>query len=299
MSRLSDLEQLYQNENTNGTLSDAFRLDPAKLDPLVYGYNCSFWFCLQALGATTTNGETNEHQLQTWDSMYQVQTELSQPLNPNQFLNEMYSFKDVPKSMGVTNASAYQVDSLSLNELTTSFGAAIAGGASLVLESAALIYQNGGQTSTDQSFFQTAQAFVNASDTVHTISALCDQISSGLTNYMRKTMPASSDRATYLPTVFSNEIFIHVRWAWLTFPISLVLAGYVFLIGTIWQTRRLEVKPWKGHRIPLLLMDLDEDVKRMASGGLESRNGLEERVGRMKVRLEYDDGEGIRFRHVV
>jgi hypothetical protein len=142
------------------------------------------------------------------------------------------------------------------------------------------------------------QAFWSASASVESMSALCQRIANGFTMYMRNSMPAAPD-ARYAPTVYADATFVHVRWGWLAFPFSLLLAGHIFLLTTIWHTRRLRTQPWKGHRIPLLLASIDDVVKDATAGGLDSRTGLEERVGRFKVRLEYDDGDEIVFKRVV
>jgi hypothetical protein len=46
---------------------------------------------------------------------------------------------------------------------------------------------------------------------------------------------------------------------------------------------------------------LSPELERLLSfsGGLDSRTGLEERVGRFKVRLEYSDGDEIVFKRIV
>jgi hypothetical protein len=59
------------------------------------------------------------------------------------------------------------------------------------------------------------------------------------------------------------------------------------------------VRPWKGQRTAFLLAGVNDTIKRFASGGLESRNGLEDRVGEMRVYMGYDDGDEIAFKRVV
>lgn len=123
------------------------------------------------------------------------------------------------------------------------------------------------------------------------INALAQQIADSFTTFMRTYRPAPEE-ARYAPTVFTNETFVRVRWAWLVFPLSLLAGGHVFLSATIWQTKQRRVQPWKARRIPLLLASIDDTFTKMGTNHLDSTTGLDDLVGRMKVRLEYgDDGE--------
>ena len=132
-------------------------------------------------------------------------------------------------------------------------------------------------------------AIWNSTTSLADTNAMASRIADTLSNYMRTSAPAPLD-ARYAPTVFADQTFIRVRWAWLSFPLSLLVAGHVFLAATIWQTKR--------RRVPLLLANVDEVVRDRARGAFETRTGLEERVGRMKVRLEYEGREAIAFRKV-
>jgi hypothetical protein len=126
------------------------------------------------------------------------------------------------------------------------------------------------------------------------MSALTQQMADQITAYTRTSFSAPFDRA-YAPTVLTEQILIRVRWPWLAFPLSLVLAGLVFLVLTILQTRRRLVRPWKGHRMPLLLAAVDGDIRKMASGGLHRRTGLEDRIGKIRMRLEFDGQDTVAF----
>lgn len=92
-------------------------------------------------------------------------------------------------------------------------------------------------------------------------------------------------------TVFVTELFVRVRWAWLTYPLCLLVASLGFLAATVWQTARRGVKVWKGSLLPLLVADLDEVVKRRAEGAMENLEELESRVGALRVVLENEGGE--------
>lgn len=54
-------------------------------------------------------------------------------------------------------------------------------------------------------------------------------------------------------TVLRSEIIVNVRWAWLAFPLALVLLGVGGLVATILATRRSHLPIWKDSVLPLVL----------------------------------------------
>ena len=259
------------------------------IDPFMVAYNCSFSFCLQSFSASTTAGKDQQRPVGSWGQMTS---------SGNSSGNVPWTFTDVPAnmSMNIINASTYTVDESSLKALGQAFKPFITG--SVVLQGNMLQLQYAGPggilVNNINSF---AEVFYDASNSLETMSALSQQIATGMTTYLRTSRTAPPD-VTFAPTVFVTEIVVRVRWAWLAFPLGLVVAALVFLVTTILQTRQLCVRPWKDHRLPLLMAGIDDVVKRMAKGGLDTRNGLEERVGRMTVQLEFDEKDKIIFRRV-
>ena len=242
-------------------------------------YECSFHFCLQAFSASVTAGKPNQKLVETWDQW-----------NPSEDGEDSWVMIKAPPTMEAYDA-AYRVDGSSLITLAQLFDMLLNGDMTPI-----------DQVSSDSEYAILQQTtdilmptFWQASNDTDTMSALCARIAQGFTNFMRTSMPADPD-TRYAPTVYSNETFVRVRWQWLMFPLGLLVAGHVFLVATILQTRRRGVWPWKGSRVPLLLASVDEAVKRQAVGGFKSRTGLEDRVGRMKMWLDYDNGEAIAFR---
>ena len=225
---------------------------------------------------------------------------------------------EAPAVMNIASSSAFQVDMDSMRGLAYAFGSILGGdgstyGTAIGLTLPGPVYngtridttQSNGPQNQPPSYWDAnvldntifAETFWKASNSTETISALAQRMADGFMSYMRTSMPAALDQR-YAPTIFTTVTLIRVRWEWLIFPLGLLLAGHAFLVATIWQTKRRAVKPWKGHRVPLLLASIDDVVRRLAAGGFESRTGLEERVGEMRVRLEYDNGDEIVFRRV-
>ena len=53
--------------------------------------------------------------------------------------------------------------------------------------------------------------------------------------------------------VLDRQVFITVRWAWISLPAALVFAMWLFLLVTIYQTYHAEHLIWKSSSTPLLL----------------------------------------------
>jgi hypothetical protein len=61
----------------------------------------------------------------------------------------------------------------------------------------------------------------------------------------------------------SLEVFVSVSWGWFTLPIVLLLSTFIFLVGTVIQSRRQkEVGVWKTSSLAVLANGLDETTKK-------------------------------------
>ena len=287
------------------------------LDPLVVAYNCDMHFCLQAYNASMTGGDYTEEVIETWDQMT--------PTVPSNFTGgadswspgepqPIWTFSNIPSSMNVANASEYSIDYESLCILGSVMTGSIIGMAGIdnlgnvpeFLNSEDLVHQT---TSMDAVAIQSIWL---SSNTTATISNRFDTIADTYTAYMRSALPARPDYNNYAPSIAASEVFTLVRWPWLTYPLVLLIAGYVFFVATIVQTARRLVRPWKSQWLPLLLAYLDETIDEPVAtaaapstpaavrGSSQLPIGLldEERVGRVKVQMEYDGQNRIVFNRV-
>lgn len=59
---------------------------------------------------------------------------------------------------------------------------------------------------------------------------------------------------------YAREIFIHVRWEWLVFPMILLLLSFIFLLATIVKTSK-DRACWKTSAMPTLIFSLPQDVQ--------------------------------------
>ena len=129
--------------------------------------------------------------------------------------------------------------------------------------------------------------FWGASSSLANLTALVQDIADSMTPQIR-TADVANANSYYAPTMIAPVTVVRVRWLWLAYSLALVLAGLLVLALTMYSTSRRKVRPWKGHRIPLLLADIDDTLCARAQGRLGCRTGLDDRLGAVRVRLEFE-----------
>ena len=246
-----------------------------------FAHKCSFWLCVQGYSASSASGSTRQHVISTTaDRAHLVQNSTDQ---------YWWKFDDVPSDLNVAPTTVIQVEDETRQLIGDPFVTVLAGsGQAMLGESIASNLPSG----------DAAYIMWYSSSSLANLTARVQGIADSMTSHIRTNSPAPAPNARYAPTVQVSEVIVGVRWPWLSYPLTLLVAGLVFLGMTMYATRRRQVRPWKGHRMPLLLADLDENVKSQARGGLSHRTGLEDRVGVLKVRLDFDGDDGIAFRQV-
>ena len=106
-----------------------------------------------------------------------------------------------------------------------------------------------------------------------------------------------SSIVNHLPgTVWSQQVFVHVRWAYLTLPVILTVAAAAFMAITAYQTRRQHLPLWKSSTMALLYHGLAEDLIDEHQS-YQTASGMADVAGGVYVRLGTtdegeDEGEG-------
>lgn len=260
--------------------------DGSKLPFLAY--KCSFYFCVQGYFASSSLGKTNQQPIRT--------TAAHTHLVGGSDTTYEWVFDDMPPELNAGPTAVFRVsEELRQNVLRL-----------LEVLSGNVVNDQGDSdlprvtvANTQRKFSsEVAGLFWLASGSLANLTALVQGISGSLTAHMRTADPVPAPDAWFAPTVEISIQVVVVRWAWLAYPLTLQLGGFIFLGMTMCATHRRCVRPWKGHRLPLLLAHLDENVRSQARGGLTHRTGLDNRIGTLRVRLEFDGDDGIAFRRV-
>lgn len=90
-------------------------------------------------------------------------------------------------------------------------------------------------------------------------------------------------------TALGMQTYVHVRWAWLTLPVTCVVSALVYLVTIILMTRRLGALVWKSSVLPYLFHGLDQLIVTETSAGQVTE--MLDAAANVKARL-VKDGEG-------
>ena len=121
------------------------------------------------------------------------------------------------------------------------------------------------------------------------LSALVSNVALSMTNNIRQTRPAPIN-VRYTGTGTQDELFVVVRWQWLSLPVALVLLSIFFLILEMLQTWRGHIRVWKNSPLALLFCGVDARIKLDARGGLDRPAGLDDETTGLQAFLTEEDG---------
>ena len=83
-----------------------------------------------------------------------------------------------------------------------------------------------------------------------------------------------------------------VQWLWTLYPLILIILSIYFLFHTIISSVRNGVSAWKTSALPMLFCRVDEKLRERAGDAMDEPDGIEERVGDLRVALSRaDDGQ--------
>jgi hypothetical protein len=117
-----------------------------------------------------------------------------------------------------------------------------------------------------------------------------ERIATALTNVIRSD---AASRESIVGQAFGPETYLQVTWAWLTFPLTMLVFCIIFLVATMMKTSggaTESVGAWKTSTMPTLMYGLPQDMRRNLTTASTWRS--EESVGakRVKIRLMPDQG---------
>ena len=121
------------------------------------------------------------------------------------------------------------------------------------------------------------------------LSALVSNVALSMTNNIRQTRPAPIS-VRYTGTGTQDELFVVVRWQWLSLPATLVFLSVLFLISEMLQTWKDHVRVWKNSALALLFCGIDARIKTEARGGLDRPAGLDDVTTGLQALLVEEDG---------
>ena len=99
-------------------------------------------------------------------------------------------------------------------------------------------------------------AVMDALATSTNLTVTFDNVAKSVTNQIRNSSP---DR--HRGELKHWVIHVQVDWAYLAYPLAMLVAGILYVILTILESRRLEMPIWKESSLPTLLHGFDDGTK--------------------------------------
>ncbi|KOS43160.1 hypothetical protein ACN38_g5953 [Penicillium nordicum] len=231
--------------------------------PTVSATECSLYFCVDTYHAAVKNGSFTEKLTSTEGTSNYSSTSLK-------------DFEIIPNTCYVNGTQqesthrpecAFKVNWLSTLALSNSI-------APLLKGTGSLFTSNRPSWSSDS-----IQALYGTYGNYTDINLVFQSLAASLTFHARSKIC----HASHGGTAWSTVSYVHVRWLWMILPITLVFLSALFLIITIFHTRRDYI--WKSSPLALLFSNLDLEGPNPFRTD-PTLKGIERTSRQMDVRLE-------------
>ncbi|KAL8703517.1 MAG: hypothetical protein Q9201_003302 [Fulgogasparrea decipioides] len=116
------------------------------------------------------------------------------------------------------------------------------------------------------------------------LSKLLENLSVSMSNAMRTVSDLPGNVSG---TSSSFEVYIEIQWAWMIVPIAAVVLSLIFLLSTIYLSRRSKIPAWKSSLLAHL-SSLNTEMRKDV-GGMREPLSMKNRAKSLNVRLEADD----------
>ncbi|KAL8852378.1 MAG: hypothetical protein Q9221_002762 [Calogaya cf. arnoldii] len=223
---------------------------------------CSLFYCIGKYAASVTDGIANQHLLASWrNDSARLNTETDLILNPpTSFSNES---GDEP--FRITHRAALALKSFMSKTFTGSGG----------------INNSGSAFSSD-----VMQALYDTSNLTKRI----ENLATSMTNSIR----GQDDNVTgpAYGIAWTSQTYVHVRWAWLAFPATLILLASCFLLGVILETSHRDILVWKSSNIALLFHGRSLRLSGRNEKPVDKLSAMTSRATDIKARLVKSDADG-------
>ncbi|OLN92819.1 hypothetical protein CCHL11_06705 [Colletotrichum chlorophyti] len=250
---------------------DVLWVEKTRDETKTIGQECALWFCMQSYDITVNESRQNQTMIRIWNS--------TRFEDSNSAHGDEYVFIDIPADMNVPRESRYSISSRAL-EVLQKFVEPLVEGTS---EKQYTIIN----FSSDW-----AEGMYNAR---LNLPSWIRRFSTSLTNEVRlHGQVRDKERHRYDGRAYDTAQVIIVEWKWLMFPTGLIVVSIYYLFHTIIRGARDGVSVWKSDSLPMLFCRIDPSILGKVGDGMDVPNGLDERVGEVKVcLLREDDGDWV------
>ncbi|KAK0629998.1 hypothetical protein B0T17DRAFT_206942 [Bombardia bombarda] len=253
-------------ESTNRAYFSVFDMlsltKAAGQDVAVTGNECALWFCIQSYSVSVSDGKQNETVEGTWST-----TTLQ---HGSGIRGTEYVFVDVPEGLNTDNGTRYSVT----HEAMTALRGFMAGVTS-------------GTVSADVNVVDYTSDWVEAMwNATNSLQDWISTFADCMTVEIRQNGKTSGQQTSkYNGSAVRLAPFIRVKWHWMIYPGVMILLSIYFLFHTIIVSARDGVSVWKGGALPMLFCRVDDNIHDHVADGMDVPDGLEERVGHIRIAM--------------
>ena len=228
---------------------------------------CALWYCVNTYTATVVGGSLKQEIRSSWRNDSAIPSQSSdliyRPSNP---LGNTTAKSSV---FTVTHLAAKSMNEF-MSKIFTGSGSVNVSGAAFTSDISQALY------------------------TTNNLTALVDNLAVSMTNNMRQ-QNASISNPNCEGIAWTSQTYLHVRWAWLAFPATLVVLSLALLVGTIIETRYREVMIWKSNNLALLFHGRGLELDNSDDTPVNTLFQMTERAKQIKVELVQGLSEGWNF----
>lgn len=237
------------------------------------GHECALWFCVQlySMAKTMNKFEQNISHPSPWN---RTRYEPANSAHDNE-----YVFVDLPDYIGAEQRTRYSISEKALIALRDFVDPLMAG-----------TYE------TQFGIINFSSEWIEGIYNAHlNLPMWIRRFSISLTNEVRlHGVVLSKDSSRYYGHGFEMQNRIIVSWLWMMFPTIMIVISIYYLVHTIIKGARDGISVWKSDSLPMLFCRIDPSILAMVGDGMDLPNGLDDRVGEVKVCLmREEDGDWV------
>jgi hypothetical protein len=262
-------------------------------DTTFEAFKCFFYFTVQQIEASTTNGIYTEHVVDEYSQVDSFGAYKNGTISSDASIDLVFNppfAKDSPNNTFTIPQYNYEVIGSEFAQLlngniSVDSSSGFTGSSDLLL----LLWMTHNVTRSMENL------------AVYMTNALRNNDSAILAEAQKNPSAIAPDQAV-LVTVWVQEQFVSVRWAWLAMPLSLILFVTMFLVATIVKTSRSRIGVWKSSPLALLFhgnFDGGKEHERIgARVSVNTADAMQQASAGMNARLlgSGDNGEITIFR---
>ena len=223
----SSLNQIQASVFKFSTLSSKLMKDSND----AYAMECALWYCVQTYTASVENSVISQRPLRSWRN---------DSARLDQYSDLIYNVSAFDPSAR-TNSTIFKVSHLAAKALNSFMSETFTG--------------SGGINRTGSGFSSDViQALYNTDN----LTARLDNLAVSMSNNIRQQNDSVASPS--YGTAWKGETYVSVRWAWLSFPISVAGLALAFLVSTIIETAHRDILVWKSSNLALLFHGQDLDL---------------------------------------